>query len=361
MPVYRTSTAASETTNEVRFHVGTEVSDKLSLDASWYFTQGTYHVPNPSVSAPIGSYVNLIFPYSAPRVSAVWRPSRDIAIRAATGGGFALPQLYSLIGSNGAPSCSGGICTVNILNTNLTPEKSFGIDLGTDIRLHGNNVLSFDVYRTNLFGQFFSSSTLTGTFGGDPLYTTQNGNLSQSRYEGINLSVRHEVTRGTYWNGTLGLTRGYVVSVPAGLYNKAGVVCTPATPSNCRNQYVIPGINFNGQFVCAVVPYATATAQFGYRWNAGRYADVLATYYGNNNSYFRPAFVEIDAHAGYALTKDVSLLATFRNITGIYDQGIQFRSPTALLAAPAIKSLFPNPVNSLPYGPRTVIVTLNWR
>ena len=79
---------------------------------------------------------------------------------------------------------------------------------------------------------------------GDLHFITQIGNLGVSRYEGLNLQIHHDRAVGVYWRGTFGLTRGYVVSVPAGFYN--GLEGYPPKPCvNCVNQYVVPGVNFN--------------------------------------------------------------------------------------------------------------------
>jgi hypothetical protein len=170
-PPLNTPSAVSETTNEVRLNATTQLSEKLSLNGSWYFSRGSYHVQNPS-DASGNTYVDSVFPYNAPRIAGVWRPSLDIAIRAAAGGGYALPALSNLIGTN-VPSCFLGTCTVTVPNLNLEPEKSFGFDVGTDMRLHRDTVVSLDFYRTNLYGQFFESTQLSACSvticGGDPL------------------------------------------------------------------------------------------------------------------------------------------------------------------------------------------------
>jgi len=354
-------TADSETTNEVRIHAGTEVSDKLSLDASWYFARGSYHLQNPN--DPTGNtYVDSVLPYSAPRIGGVWRVNNNAAIRAAAGGGYALPPLNNLVGTNGAPSCYAGICNVTLENLNLQPEKAFSWDLGSDLRLHHDTVLSFDLYRTNLYGQFFSSVTLSGTCptcSGLPLYVTQYNNLQQSRYEGINFDVHHDVARGMYWHVALGLTRAYVVSVPAGFYNASGQTCNISTGAGCMNTYIVPGMNFDGEYQ-STVPYANGAAQIGYRWSPGKYIDISPTYYGNNNPYFEPAFLEFDAHAGYQLTKNISLLATFRNIAGIYGQNYEYYTLFPAVGAPTVAGL-PYSLIGLPYGPRSMIVTVNFK
>jgi hypothetical protein len=360
-------TATSETTTEVRLHASTQVSDKLSLDASWYFAHGVYHVPNPN--DPTGNtWVTSTAPYSAPRVSAVWRANSNTSVRLAAGGGFALPQLGELVSTNSimcGTTVPATACFQSLDNLNLAPEKSFGINLGADMRLHHNTVLSFDLYRTNLYGQIFQGSneeTYSGSLCSSPpcqLFTTQYNNLGESRYEGINIDIRHDVPKGIYWHGELGLTRAYVVSLPAGFYNTAGSTCSAATyTTTCQDTYIVPGINFDGQYQ-STVPYAKGSAQIGYRWSPGKYVDLEPTYYGNNNAYFQPAFVEFDAHAGYLLTKNVSLLATFSNITGIHGQAIQSFSPFGIaLTAPTTVGV-PYGEFGLPYGPRTVIVTAN--
>ena len=348
-----TPPAASEMTNEVRVHLTTTLWNKLFAEASWYFALGSYHVPNPNGA---GDYVNPTFPYNAPRLGLAWRPQPNIAIRAAAGGGFALPQLRSLLGSS-APFCSGGICTVSPPNLNLKPEQSFGMDVGTDVRLDKSSVLSLDVYQTKLFGQFFQYTQQSGEVSGLPLFLTETNNLSESRYEGINLDLRHEPSRGYYWHFALGLSRAYIVSVPAGFYD--GVSGYPPTPcTNCENTYLLPGQNFDGQGVAAV-PYANGSAALGFRFKPNTYVEINPTYYGNGNPYYQPAFVEFDAHGGYAVTPNVSLFATFSNIFGIHGQGYGFLVPT--IGAPTVSGQQPYPLFGIPYGPRSLILTLNFK
>ena len=349
--------SVSQTTNEVRIFIGGNPSRKTSLDLSGYFTDANYHVQNPN-DLTGNTYVNSNFSYLAPRLGFVWRPTAAVAVRASVGGGFAEAPLSDLVGTN-APFCFGATCTVTVPNLNLQPEKSFAFDLGTDIKLPQNTILSFDVYRTNLYGQLYNSTTVSSSCpvcAGLPLYTTQYGNLSESRYEGILVDLRHTVPHGTYWSLSGGLTRGYVVSVPAGFYN--GTTGSPATPcTNCSNLNVVPGVNFNGTFTNGVsVPYAQALGTLGYRWNTDKYVDLVGTYFGNNNTYFRPAFIELDGYAGYSLSKNLSLLLTFRNITGIYDSPTQVITSASLSGAPTISGL-PYALFGEEYGPRTLIVT----
>jgi outer membrane receptor protein involved in Fe transport len=348
LPAISQSTAVSETTRETRLHVDTALS-KLALDASWYFANGSFHVPSPITA---GAFSNLSFPYSAPRLGAVWSASSDIAIRASAGGGYALPTLTNVTGS--PPAYEAPEYLQTIPNPNIKPEESFGFDVGADTRIQRNTVVSLDLYRTNLYGQFFTSTT-SSTFQGSPLYITQFGNLGTSRMEGINLDAKRDVTSGYYWRGTLGFTRGYALSLPAGVYNNPSIPCT-----NCTNQGLIPGPNFNSASgFLATVPYTSASAQLGYKWSLGKYVDLSATYYGNNNIYNTPtAFVGWDAHAGYALKKNVSLVLSFTNITGAYDQPIENYNPSrAVPVIPGANGYYQGAIFASPYQARSL--TLN--
>jgi len=354
--------SVSNTTNEFRIFAGGNFSEKTSLDLSMYFANANYHVQNPN-DLTGNTYTDENYSYAAPRLGFVWRPTASVAVRASAGGGFAEAQLCDLVGTNGTPqpNVGGTYYTTTLSNLNLQPEKSFSFDLGSDIRLPHSTIVSFDVYRSNLYGQVYRSAAISGTYTGVdgtlPLYVTQYGNLGESRYEGILIDVRHNTPQGIFWSLSGGLTRGYVVSVPAGFYNKPGGTCVPSTGVNCQNVTVVPGINFNGTFAGSV-PYSQALGTIGYRWNSEKYVDVVGTSYGNNNTYFVPAFTEFDGYIGYPLSKNTSLLVTFRNITGIYGTPFQILTQGGFSGAPTISGL-PYAQYNEPYGPRAVILTAN--
>lgn len=342
------TSAVSATTGETRVHLHFSPSDALSLGLSWYLTRSDYHVP---LASNANEYADKLFSYSAPRFGAVWRPSMNVAVRLAVGGGYALPYLYNMIGT--PPQFAIVSYSENKANFNLQPEKAFGFDIGTDVRLGYFTVVSLDAYRTNLYGQFYTGTSVS-TLNSFPLFISQYGNLANTRYEGINLTAAHTVPSGWYWRGTLGLTRAYVINVPPGFYNGTG--CT-----NCQNQTVIPGPNFNASYTAAV-PYSSASAVLGYKWRKDTYFDLSSTYYGNNNLYNQAAFIALDAHASYAITPHVSLLATFHNITGIYDQSIQnFIPGYAYPTISGAQGYWQGAAFEVPYGPRAILLTADFR
>ena len=358
----------SETTNEMRLFVGGDLSPKTSVDLTGYFVRPDYHVPAPGSSLGFGdayNYTDISYTYAAPRLGFVWRPTTPVAVRLSAGGGVAISPLDDLFPSG--PFDCGTFYTETIANPHLQPEKSFAFDLGTDIQLHRNTIVSLDVYQATLHGQLYQTSGIATTNyngSGLPLYATQYVNLGVSRYEGILADVHHDVPHGIFWRFSGGLTRGYAVSLPPGFYNAAGATCNFATLAGCTNLNLVPGINFNGtetagaggQNGSASIPYAQALGVFGYRWNPDKYVNLTATYYGNNNTYFHPAFVEVDGYLGYPLTRNVSLVVNVRNITGIYDGSVQNVTLGNFSGTPAIAGP-PYAENQEEYGPRAVIVT----
>lgn len=350
---------STETINEYRLHVGSQISDRFSTDGSYYIVNGGYHVQDPTDPTKM-RWTDIPFAYSAPRLGMTWRPNPDTAIRGSAGGGFAIAPLFNVIGTNSTtPSCNSATqtCTILLTNTNLRPETSFGWDIGTDLRIKRDTAFSLDVYRTELYGQIFRSTTLVGTDTrtGYPIYSSENQNLGHSRYAGVNFALQHRPQTGTYWSLALGLTRGYVVSVPASIYNIAGRTCNFSTGVGCTNTYIIPGPNFNGKYA-SPVPYANGSVALGYRWAPKKYVDIQGSYQGNNNSYFAPAFIEWDAHGAYQITRNLGLVLTFRNITGIYGGNYQYLHVDPNNLAPVVAgTLFP--LYAIPYGPRSLIMT----
>ena len=364
---------SSQGTGEGRVFVGGNVTPKTSVDLSMYFANANYHVPNPvgfssATGTSTNGWIDAAYTYAAPRLGIVWRPSPLLAIRGAVGGGFAEAPLSNLIGANGTCAPAATSCTVALQNPNLQPERAFAFDLGTDMRLPGSTLLSFDLYRANLFGQIFNSTTFggNGTCPGNtiaPCYTSQFGNLGYSRFEAATLAVRQDVPKGVYWSALAGLTRGYVVSVPAGFYDAAPATCNFSTGAGCKNQYIVPGINFNGNIglqTTGSIPYAQGVATGGYRWSPQKYVGITGTYYGNNNTYFWPAFMAFDGQISYPLAPQASVLFRFENITGIHGGSVQQVTPDTITAAPSMAGL-PYALYAEQLGPRALTLTLQTR
>ncbi|MGH7736385.1 MAG: TonB-dependent receptor domain-containing protein [Candidatus Tyrphobacter sp.] len=355
--------ANSMTLDELRINAGASIGDRWNADLSWYVAQGFYHLQTQDTGNRAAPWVDSHFPYSAPRLGLTYRINPNFVLRAAAGGGYALPPIDDLLGRNLTPlSCQGTVCSETLNNYRLQPETSFGYDVGTDMRLNDVTTLSFDLYRTDLYGQFFQTTTTTTYSGpgcGAPpcfLGIEQYNNLQHSRYEGLNFSIQRQPDRGFYWQASVGLTRAYIVSLPPGFYSGPG-----CPTSACQNVFILPNINFNGATQAGLPPqpYANGGGIIGYRWREHEFVDVWPTYYGNGNAYFQPAFMEFDAHASYPVGKYVALLFTMRNFTAVHEGSFQYLGPPAV-GAPTLPGNYPYPLYAIPYGPRALVLTFQY-
>jgi hypothetical protein len=148
-----------------------------------------------------------------------------------------------------------------------------------------------------------------------------------------------------------------LLTVPPGFYDFGGP-CNFATDVNCQNEFVVPGINFNGSFTAAI-PYSSGHGSFGYRWAPHTYAELAGTYYGNGNSYFRPAFTVWNVYVGHSITKNTSLLLTGRNIFNVWGDAIESATFANFTRGSPTVAGKPFVEIGQPYGPRALIFTLN--
>ncbi|GAC1658182.1 MAG: hypothetical protein NVS4B13_00720 [Candidatus Elarobacter sp.] len=250
-----------------------------------------------------------------PRLAITYRATRDVSLRAAAGSSIAAPYINLFTGTNQTPAgACGSSCSSIVLSlppANLKPETAFGVNFGFDARLgDGVTLLSADIYQTNLFNQLIGSATVdTGrTFpnpgGNAPIFSRQAANLSNARYQGLEIRVGRDVPYGLGFTSALSLIRAYPFNVPKSLYQTG-----PTTPFG-TNLAIVPNINFlPGGFpnVNAVsnqsIPYSQAFQAIRYR-NGPGLAELGATYYGPNNSFNRRAFTLFNASARFKVNDD---------------------------------------------------------
>ena len=269
--------------------------------------------------------------YDAPRLAFSWRPSSDIAVRAATGFSIAPPYINLLTNSAATPDRTPPTL-FNVTNNagDVKPETAFGYDLGLDKRLPGNATVSADVYETTLRDQYLATTRLSpvgytlpasnpygGAPGVYPLFINQTQNLGHSRYEGIELAVRRDPAVGLGFKIQGSLQRAFAYDLPANFYN------TAAGP-NTTNLGILPNENFqsSGQGYNSLapsrIPYAQGYAEFNARARNGSYVLAGVTYFGPNNQYNEPAFGVVNASFRQPLTKRSSVLFAVTNVTGAY-------------------------------------------
>ncbi|MHB8146115.1 MAG: TonB-dependent receptor domain-containing protein [Vulcanimicrobiaceae bacterium] len=333
-----------------RFDISPKLSSTLSLYENTY--QSTYPVTCPfaygySNCAINGSNVTFNTSTNAhfdQRLGFEYRPKQDLALRASIGTAIAPPYLalLSQITPPGATyNTNTGLATLTHNNGGLRPETAFGFDFGADYRFKDHvTSLSGDIYQTNLFNHYFGQTVLSpytcgsgpipcsvsggGTVPANtPIYYTEMTNLSNARFQGVELEVRRTPEVGLGYSLSAGLQRAYVYNLPPYFYCSQPVPhCTPN-----QNLNIIANQNFNGGSIGygstigsmnTRVPYAQGNFEISYRTKNGAYAAFGDTYYGNNNSLNEPPFGIAYTTVRYPLSKVLSVQISGDNIFNAY-------------------------------------------
>ncbi len=275
------------------------------------------------------SFLSSTHSYDAPRLALAWRADPDTSLRASTGFSIAPPYIHLL--TNQSAAVPDRTPPTNFQTTgnagDVSPETSFGFDLGVDHRVAGI-VFSADGYETTLRNQFLSTTALTGTYtapannpygavGSYPLYTTTTANLGHSRYEGLELAIHHDPVVGAGFRLQGYLQRAYAYDLPAGFYNTASGPNTANLGIFANENFQTTGQGYNG-LSQSRVPYSGGYLEYNYRLRTGAFGLIGLTYYGANNAYNEPAFGVVNASFKQPITKHASLQLAVTNITDAY-------------------------------------------
>lgn len=277
-----------------------------------------------------------------PRLALVYRPSANSSVRLSAGSSIAPPYL-GLFSPSAASFSGSNYAVETVPNSSLKPETAFGWDFGGDVRLRDNvTLVSGDVYLTNLFNRFFSQSSSTGLFCSNnpkdpnfctsfsgtvpvntPILNSTTENISNARFEGIELTVRRDPPFGLGYIVAGSLQRGYYYNLPPFFYcQNPGPGCTMNQNLNIisgQNTNGIPVGFFNVSFGGNMrIPYAQGNAEISYTWRNGAYAAFGDTYYGKNNSLNEPPFGIAYATLRYPLTSRISLQVSGDNLFNAY-------------------------------------------
>jgi len=264
------------------------------------------------------------------RFGMAWQPTSNVSYRFAIGSAVAPPYLFLVSQATTAPFCRTGatFCTATLNNGGLLPETSFGYDVGEDVRYgDGLNLISWDFYSTNLHNQFLTSVFVSGNNGACsggpcPIFTTQNQNLGSARYEGLEASVQRQPPVGLGFQLQGALIKAYPYGLSPSFYS------TTAGPFT-TNLAIVNGINFQssgssgspGSFNAVSnqsIPYSSGFAALNYRGRTNYFYELGTTYYGNNNSYNRPAFLVWNTSVRYPIDRMTTIQMSVDNLTNIY-------------------------------------------
>lgn len=297
-----------------------QLTERLSATLAYYlsdfrahFGYGQFATPTATSGATL-AFGDQNFWHNDERLGLQYRASRDLSLRLAAGTAVAPPYLAILstpakpafvcgiVGDTLSPACPSGVSngTAAVASTTgagVVPETSIGFDLGGDFRLphDASTVFTMDLYFENLYNQFVKTTFLNGSAtlptvpagtgaagnpavagGTFPFYTNSNGNLSRSRYEGIEFGLNRAPVVGFGYVAQGALLRGFALGVPPGGY--------PGKPG------IVNGVNFTDQSVSnQAIPYAQGYGEINYRTPSNALFLLGATYYGNNNDFDIPA------------------------------------------------------------------------
>jgi outer membrane receptor protein involved in Fe transport len=276
-----------------------------------------------------------------PRVALVYRPTLNSSVRLSAGGAIAPPFMGLLSSITTAPSYNGQVAIESQSNGNLKPETAFGYDLGADYRLgDGLTVVSADGYLTNLFNRFFGQTINTGlTCGpanpctggapvGTPILNSTNTNISNARFEGVELSIKRNPVVGFGFNLSGAIMRGYFYNLPPGFYCSVPTKACINNPTQWdQNLNIIAGQNTNGitDGFYAIsyngnmrIPYSQGNAELWYSFPNRAYLMFGETYYGNNNSLNERAFTIGYTTLRYPIGKRLAIEVSGDNIFNKY-------------------------------------------
>ena len=331
--------------------VSASLADYANIYRSTYATKCPYSgsFSNCAIDGSGVTFATTTTAHNDPRVGIVWQPHSNLAVRFAAGSAIAPPYL-DLLSQPTAPFASYDQQTRQATLTKnsgqLLPETAFGYDLGADYRLKdGWTVFSGDVYENNLFNHYFGESLDSGLIcrqvnypclgpnskkapPDTPIYYALNTNISNFRFQGIEMQV--ERTPPVGWGFTLAgaLQRGYVYNLPPYFY------CSHPGPHCQYNQNlnIIANQNLNGEGIGSVsyapyfgfgstigslntrVPYAQGNVALSYTFGNHAFLMLGTTYYGNNNSLNEPPFGYGYFTVRYPFTPMLSLQISGNNI-----------------------------------------------
>jgi outer membrane receptor protein involved in Fe transport len=261
--------------------------------------------PNVPGAAPVALvHVGKTRVHYDPHLGLLYRPSRDLALRATAGSSITMPYASIISGidrvdlPNGANSQT---YTLTQANPDLLPETQRSYDLGGDLRLHDGGLLSADVYDITIYNAFaantlpLSGAALTtaqtvapSAAGG--YFINRTINVGELRAYGLELSLAKNPALGFGYRLTGSLQRAYFDKIPQSVY-LAG------------QSSLISGKQLDGLNGSISVPYAKAYAEARYAFPYDGLITFGADYEGNNNSTYGPPFTLFNMTMRYALAK----------------------------------------------------------
>lgn len=272
--------------------------------------------PNVPGAAPVALvHVGKSQVHYDPHFGVLYRPSRDLALRATAGSSITMPYASIISGidridlPNGANSQT---YTLTQANPDLLPETQMSYDLGGDLRLHDGGLLSADVYNITIYNAFAANTVpLTGAAlataqalapgaaGG--YFINRTINVGQLRAYGVELSIAKNPLLGFGYRLTGSLQRAYFDKIPQSIY-LAG------------QNSIVAGKQLDGLNGSISVPYAKAYGEVRWALPADSLITFGADYEGNNNSTYGPPFTLFNTTIRFPIAKGIPLQIAIDNL-----------------------------------------------
>lgn len=361
------------------------VRGSFQVSPRWNLVLANYFNSYGITFSPDGgfSFKTTNFNHYDARLGATYRPNSNVALRLGAGTAIAPPYLGLFgVSTLPAPPQSGATFVTNkIANNNLAPETSFGFDVGGDFRYWRDpaTTLTLDLYSSTLRNQFttqyvlscanwdYTANTCASAPGPTtlPLITSQNENLTNVKYQGIEAALVRRPVTGFGYRAQGALVQAYPYNLPPCFYSN--------NPSNCSlvntNLGVIPGVNFYGSGTSGspgsfnavnnhAIPYAQAYLEGNYTFANGAYFAMGTQLYGNHNSLNVPAFWVVNATLrSPTFGGGLSVQASADNLFNAYPN--TYITPFAGIAVPLANGKL-GLTNQNVIGPDDVRLTLMW-
>ena len=273
-----------------------------------------------------------------PHLAFVFRPSPNLAIRAASGGSTTFPFVGQVSGlsayqqpaiSLGIPFAGGG--TLIEKNPNLNPETSWAYSLGADLRFKNNSILSLDGTQTTVHGVFEQLTSIVprpdltpylpaGPVALEGVFFPINAAKLDSR--SIVLKYNYAPPVGFGFNLAAAANRVIISGLTPNLY-APGAASLPANDVQvCGNGTTAPGIT-------TCIPYLQGYGQFTYAFKDGAFLGLGTQYFGKNNSYFSPPFAQVDLVARKPVNKYLEFQLSVQNLLNTNNYGAYLAIPGA--------------------------------
>jgi len=277
----------------------------------------TYN-PTPAlhfIAAGYYSQLSLFGNYLDPRFGFVFTPDSRTSVRVSAGTTYQSPQLPELVVPNPLPAVAGNY--ISIGNPNLKPDQATEYGLGFDRVIQGGanpTAVSADFYRVNLRQpasplnlplnpNCISPPVEPPNPATPPCPLSYPVNAGDGVYQGIELSLRHNLGPATFLRAGWAVRSSYLTAVPADIQDGTLVV----------------GEQSAGLPLHKVSLSLTASPPFGLTYGFN------AVYEGLYNELNQPQFATLDAHLGYKFRDGFEIGLTGTNLTNVYDQ--RFTTP----------------------------------